>query len=89
MVTMFRQNSRSEEPFRAIAQSITAHNTPSDLILVHSIPSGVLGMARVQRQEFGHWRVGGAAGATPGAGVDPKSRSWAIACFLCFGTSAG
>ena len=36
----------SGEPFRAIAQSITAHNTPSDLILVHSIPSGVLGIAR-------------------------------------------
>jgi hypothetical protein len=46
VVTMFRQNSRSGQPFRAIAQSITAHNTPSDLILVHSIPSGVLGIAR-------------------------------------------
>jgi hypothetical protein len=44
--TMFRQNARSGEPFRAIAQSITADNTPSDLILVHSIPSGVLGIAR-------------------------------------------
>ena len=46
MVTMFRQNSRSGEPFRPIAYSIAAHNTPSDLILVHSIPSGVLGIAR-------------------------------------------
>lgn len=46
VVTMFRENSRSGEPFRAIAQSITASNTPADLILVHSIPSGILGIAR-------------------------------------------
>jgi len=46
VVTMFRQNARSGEPFQAIAQSITAHNTPADLILVHSIPSGILGIAR-------------------------------------------
>ena len=44
--SMFRQNSRSGEPFRAIADSIAAQITPSDLILVHSIPSGVLGIAR-------------------------------------------
>lgn len=57
MVSMFRQHSRSEEPFRAIAQSITAHNTPSDLIVVHSIPSGVLGMARYSNKssDIGVW----------------------------------
>jgi uncharacterized membrane protein len=46
IVTMFRHNSRSGEPLRAIAQSISGQVTPSDLILVHSIPSGVLGIAR-------------------------------------------
>ena len=46
IVTMFRHNARSGEPLRAIAESISAQVTPSDLILVHSIPSGVLGIAR-------------------------------------------
>lgn len=57
MVTMFRQRSRSEEPFRPIAYSIAAHNTPSDLVLVHSIPSGVLGIARYSNKssDVGAW----------------------------------
>jgi len=33
-------------PVRQIAQSASLHSSPSDLILVHSIPSGVLGIAR-------------------------------------------
>jgi len=43
---IYRQNSRSGEPFRAIAQAVVSDGTSSDLILVHSIPSGVLGVAR-------------------------------------------
>jgi Dolichyl-phosphate-mannose-protein mannosyltransferase len=33
-------------PMREIAWAASAHSRPSDLILVHSIPSGVLGVAR-------------------------------------------
>jgi hypothetical protein len=43
---MYRQKSRSGEPVREIAQTINATARPSDLVLIHSIPSGVLGVAR-------------------------------------------
>jgi len=57
ILNMFRQNARSGEPFRAVAQSVTAQNTPLDLILVHSIPSGVLGLARYSEKSsaIGVW----------------------------------
>jgi hypothetical protein len=37
---------RELEPYREVAASLSATVTPEDLILVHSIPSGVLGIAR-------------------------------------------
>jgi uncharacterized membrane protein len=46
---IYRQQSRSVErgePVREIAQSISATAKASDLVLIHSIPSGVLGVAR-------------------------------------------
>jgi hypothetical protein len=46
---IYRQESRYGEPVRKIAQSISATAGPSDLVLVHSIPSGVLGLARYAR----------------------------------------
>jgi 4-amino-4-deoxy-L-arabinose transferase-like glycosyltransferase len=40
------RRSRVWEPYRAIAGQVGAWARPDDLILVHSIPSGVLGIAR-------------------------------------------
>jgi hypothetical protein len=37
---------RSWSPFREISSAASVNSSPSDLVLVHSIPSGVLGMAR-------------------------------------------
>jgi hypothetical protein len=34
------------EPYRAVARQLETWARPGDLVLVHSIPSGVLGMAR-------------------------------------------
>ena len=38
--------SRQFEPYREVAASLSATVVPEDLVLVHSIPSGVLGIAR-------------------------------------------
>jgi hypothetical protein len=38
--------SREYEPYREVAVSLSASATAEDLVLVHSIPSGVLGIAR-------------------------------------------
>ena len=38
--------SREYEPYREVAVSLSARATAEDLVLVHSIPSGVLGIAR-------------------------------------------
>jgi uncharacterized membrane protein len=43
---LYRQRARSSEPIREMAQFISAHSNSSDLILIHSIPSGVLGISR-------------------------------------------
>lgn len=43
---MYRNDSRSWSPFREVAHAVSRNASPSDLILVHSIPSGVLGIAR-------------------------------------------
>lgn len=42
----FTNPSRAWEPFPEVGASITAWASPDDLIIVHSIPSGVLGVAR-------------------------------------------
>ena len=46
LYNIYRQSSRSGEPVREIAQNISATAGPSDIVLVHSIPSGVIGVAR-------------------------------------------
>ncbi len=46
---IFREDSRAREPFKKIAQFVSSDARPSDLVLVHSIPSGVLGVARYSR----------------------------------------
>jgi mannosyltransferase len=43
---ILRLPSRQFEPYREVAASLSATVAPEDLVLVHSIPSGVLGIAR-------------------------------------------
>jgi mannosyltransferase len=43
---ILRLPSRQLEPYREVAESLSATVAPEDLVLVHSIPSGVLGIAR-------------------------------------------
>jgi uncharacterized membrane protein len=38
--------SRDGEPFKIIAQTIEAESPPSDLLVIHSVPVGILGLAR-------------------------------------------
>jgi 4-amino-4-deoxy-L-arabinose transferase-like glycosyltransferase len=45
-LSIYRNRCRSWSPFREISQTAAINGSVSDLILVHSIPSGVLGMAR-------------------------------------------
>jgi hypothetical protein len=46
IITMYHQQSRTGQPFQTIAQAANSAGDVSDVILVHSIPSGVLGIAR-------------------------------------------
>ena len=46
IASIYQQEARAREPFRRIAQFVSAEATPSDVVVVHSIPSGVLGVAR-------------------------------------------
>jgi hypothetical protein len=46
LLDIYRQGSRSWEPFREAAQVASNDGNAYDAILVHSIPSGVLGIAR-------------------------------------------
>lgn len=50
---IYRQQSRMGEPVRKIAQVINVTARASDLVLVHSIPSGVLGVARYAQTPAG------------------------------------
>jgi Dolichyl-phosphate-mannose-protein mannosyltransferase len=43
---LYSHNSRSGPSFREIARSISERSSESDVILLHSVPSGVLGIAR-------------------------------------------
>jgi hypothetical protein len=54
---IYRQGSRYGEPVREIAQIISATARQPDLVLIHSIPSGVLGVARYAHTSaaFGSW----------------------------------
>src|SRR6266404_2836508 len=43
---VYGKRSRNWQPIREISHAANVNGTPSDLILVHSIPSGVLGISR-------------------------------------------
>jgi Dolichyl-phosphate-mannose-protein mannosyltransferase len=43
---IYLQRTRSKEPYRQVARALSRDSSSSDLVLVHSIPSGVLGIAR-------------------------------------------
>ena len=44
--SIYRQRARCGEPFEKVSRAVSSSGASSDLILVHSIPSGVLGVAR-------------------------------------------
>jgi hypothetical protein len=44
--SLYLDVSRGNEPYREVGAVVTAWAEPADLVLVHSIPSGVLGIAR-------------------------------------------
>jgi hypothetical protein len=46
LATIYEGGSRKAQPFSEIAEAISSDDGPSQLILAHSIPSGVLGIAR-------------------------------------------
>jgi uncharacterized membrane protein len=46
LLTLSRQQSRNWEPFRQVARETSSRADAGDVVLVHSIPSGVLGIAR-------------------------------------------
>jgi hypothetical protein len=46
VLSIYRTRSRNYSPIREISRAASANCSPSDLILVHSIPSGVLGISR-------------------------------------------
>jgi hypothetical protein len=46
VLSIYRNRSRNWQPIREISHTACANGSPSDLILIHSIPSGVLGIAR-------------------------------------------
>lgn len=46
LVAISRQTSRNLQPLAEVARVLDTNATSSDMILVHSIPSGVLGFAR-------------------------------------------
>jgi hypothetical protein len=46
LATIYEGDSRKAQPFSEIANAISSDGSPSELILAHSIPSGVLGIAR-------------------------------------------
>ena len=46
IVKIYREDARALEPFRRFAHTVTSGASSSDVILVHSIPSGILGIAR-------------------------------------------
>jgi 4-amino-4-deoxy-L-arabinose transferase-like glycosyltransferase len=43
---VYANNSRNYEPFRQLGRLLAEQAGPSDLVIVHSIPSGVVGVAR-------------------------------------------
>jgi Dolichyl-phosphate-mannose-protein mannosyltransferase len=46
LVSIYQGIARTAQPLREIARAVSSDGSPSELILAHSIPSGVLGIAR-------------------------------------------
>ena len=46
VLSIYGNQSRNWQPIREVSHSVSANSSSSDLILIHSIPSGVLGIAR-------------------------------------------
>jgi hypothetical protein len=46
LLSIYHNRSRNWQPIREISRAANVNGSPSDLILVHSIPSGVLGISR-------------------------------------------
>ena len=46
LVSIYQAPSRIAQPLAHVARTVSSESIPSELILVHSIPSGVLGIAR-------------------------------------------
>ena len=46
VLSIYSNQSRNWQPIREVSHSVCANSSSSDLILIHSIPSGVLGIAR-------------------------------------------
>ena len=46
VLIIYGNQSRNWQPIREVSHSVSANSSSSDLILIHSIPSGVLGIAR-------------------------------------------
>ena len=46
LATIYEGDSRKAQPFSGIANAVSSDVSPSHLILVHSIPSNILGVAR-------------------------------------------
>jgi hypothetical protein len=57
VVSLFGMRARNSQPFRKLTHLLESSAQPTDLILVHSIPSGVLGVARYTRTrlEMASW----------------------------------
>ena len=57
LVSIYQGISRGGEPLRDVARAVSSDGGPSELILAHSIPSGVLGIARYANgsAEFASW----------------------------------
>ncbi len=46
VLSIYAKQSRNWQPIREVSHSVCANSSSSDLILIHSIPSGILGIAR-------------------------------------------
>ena len=57
LVSIYKNISRNAEPFREVARALSSDASPSQLVLAHSIPSGVLGIARYAHDSapFASW----------------------------------
>jgi 4-amino-4-deoxy-L-arabinose transferase-like glycosyltransferase len=57
IVAMFRSRSRCDQPYHDLARHVAAYGSAGDLVVVHSIPSGAIALARYSttRGQFLPW----------------------------------